>query len=166
MKLVTLLLLALSTFAVAKSKMAYRQYAFEDKEWVESEQKIPPFPNLEDENWRPFYVNEPYKNTPMILLDSLIIAPDHSVRYLLNVKSPKGSNNLSMEGIRCTNRLNKVYAYGDTQSKRWILVQTSDWNSIRPLDSMRQRLREIFCFKGMPINSKSAMTRFKEEASK
>lgn len=166
MRLFTLLIILISAFSLADNKRKYTTYATEDKEWAESEQALPPFPDLESDDWQSFYVSETYNNTPMILLDSIVIAPDNSARYILNVRGAKGSNNVSVEGIRCTNRLNKTFAFGDTSSNRWIMVQNSDWKSIRPQDSMRQRLREIFCFNTMPRNQEEAITRIKAEAGK
>lgn len=166
MRVFTLLIILLSSFSFADNKRVYSTYAIDDKPWEESEQAMPPFPDVNGDGWLSFYVSETYDNTPMILLDSLIIAPDYSVRYVLNVKGAKGGNNLSVEGIRCTNRLNKAFAFGDTTSNRWIMVQNSEWKSIRPQDSMRQRLREIFCFNTLPRNQEEAINRLKSEANK
>ena len=70
------------------------------REFKEHKAELPPLPDTQSGDWFDLYVNETYDKQPKILLSSLQImpAPDNSIRYVLNVRSDKGYDNLSVEG--------------------------------------------------------------------
>ena len=73
------------------------------REFKEHKAELPPLPDTQSGDWFDLYVNETYGKQPKILLSSLQImpAPDNSIRYVLNVRSDKGYDNLSVEGLYC-----------------------------------------------------------------
>ncbi|MDN0075050.1 CNP1-like family protein [Crenobacter sp. SG2303] len=148
---------ALSLLALhgyARDTMKYSNYAFdEDKPWQENDTALPTYPAQAD--WVGFYVTNTFANQAAIDAKSLSIDTDHVIRYVLQVKSPAGAENLSYEGLRCSGRLNKTYAFGDTVNHRWIKSQKADW---KPLpDELRGRVRTLFCENGTPLDSNAAV---------
>ena len=113
------------------------------REFKEHKAELPPLPDTQSGDWFDLYVNETYGKQPKILLSSLQImpAPDNSIRYVLNVRSDKGYDNLSVEGLYCARTSftysndkrssYKVFAYGDTVNHRWIEPRKGDWKLIR-----------------------------------
>ena len=99
------------------------------REFKEHKAELPPLPDTQSGDWFDLYVNETYGKQPKILLSSLQImpAPDNSIRYVLNVRSDKGYDNLSVEGLYCARTSftysndkrssYKVFAYGDTVNR-------------------------------------------------
>lgn len=73
------------------------------REFKEHTAKLPPLPDTHSDGWFDIYADENYGKQPKILLDSLQImpAPDGSIRYILNIRSDKGYDNLTAEGIFC-----------------------------------------------------------------
>ena len=95
------------------------------REFKEHKAELPPLPDTQSGDWFDLYVNETYGKQPKILLSSLQImpTPDNSIRYVLNVRSDKGYDNLSVDGsiapvrplLTATTSVSsyKVFAYGD-----------------------------------------------------
>ncbi|EPI0608174.1 CNP1-like family protein, partial [Neisseria gonorrhoeae] len=67
------------------------------REFKEHTAELPPLPDAHSDGWFDIYVDENYGKQPKILLDSLQImpAPDGSIRYILNIRSDKGYDNLT-----------------------------------------------------------------------
>jgi len=148
-------LLALHSYASGPDYMRKNStYVFEDdKPWQENDTVLPAFPTQGD--WIGFYVNNTSTNQTAIDAKTLTIDTDRVIRYVLQVKSPAGAENLSVEGLRCDGRQLKVYAFGDTVNHRWIKSLKADW---RPLsDPLRDRLRTIFCDNGTPTDTAAAV---------
>lgn len=114
------------------------------REFKEHTAKLPPLPDTHSDGWFDIYVDENYGKQPKILLDSLQImpAPDGSIRYILNIRSDKGYDNLTAEGIFCARfsirfgngkpSSYKVFGYGDTVNRRWIQPRNADRRYIKP----------------------------------
>jgi hypothetical protein len=60
---------------------------------------------------------------------SLTVGTDTVVRYTLVVRSDAGATNVSYEGIRCSTRERRVYAYGRSDGK-WMEGRVSGWKKI------------------------------------
>ena len=135
------------------------------REFKEADVALPEFPALQSGNWFDLYVGNTYKNQPKVLLDSVSLAPDGSVRYILNIQSAQGYDNLTAEGIFCAdtsfnNRDSKrssfkVFGYGDTVNRRWITPRSNnDWQPIGAIlnsaDPVRGVLYRAFCVDGKP----------------
>jgi len=118
-----LLLLAASVNADARDRPfidepdpKIREDLPEVPEWSEGGYALPPYPD--DDDLVEFSVDDP--GSPFrYFLDaaSLSIGEDEVVRYTVVIRSPSGGNNVSYEGIRCNERLAKVYAYGSGRGK-------------------------------------------------
>ena len=152
------------------------------REFKEHKAELPPLPDTQSGDWFDLYVNETYGKQPKILLSSLQImpAPDNSIRYVLNVRSDKGYDNLSIEGLYCARTSftysndkrssYKVFAYGDTVNRRWIEPRKGDWkligNAFSRNDALHTALYQAFCVDGMPTTVEGLVQRLKERGGR
>ena len=152
------------------------------REFKEHKAELPPLPDTQSGDWFDLYVNETYGKQPKILLSSLQImpAPDNSIRYVLNVRSDKGYDNLSVEGLYCARTSftysndkrssYKIFAYGDTVNRRWIEPRKGDWkligNAFSRNDALHTALYQAFCIDGMPTTVKGLVQRLKERGGR
>ncbi|WP_296115865.1 CNP1-like family protein [uncultured Neisseria sp.] len=152
------------------------------REFKEHKAELPPLPDTQSGDWFDLYVNETYGKQPKILLSSLQImpAPDNSIRYVLNVRSDKGYDNLSVEGLYCARTSftysndkrssYKVFAYGDTVNRRWIEPRKGDWkligNAFSRNDALHTALYQVFCVDGMPTTVEGLVQRLKERGGR
>ncbi|MCP3848865.1 MAG: hypothetical protein GY694_01315 [Gammaproteobacteria bacterium] len=105
----------------------------EDYIWKEGGSFLPPYPqdsDLLEVAGPPSYQNYQY------LIDgkTLSIGDDGVVRYSLVIRSTNGSDNVMFDGLRCTNRQIKNYAYGSTDmdgNKKFIERQDASWKPFR-----------------------------------
>ena len=167
-KYILLGFLTLSTaYSFADMKAKYNDVAFPEEEvWSEAKLPLPPFPDLDSQKWQEFYVTERYQNQAYLYPASLSIGKDGTIRYVLNIKTRNGVDNLSAEGIRCTDRQNKIFAYGDTIGREWIANRRADWASIDTSDQVRLQIRYIFCQEGLPRDHEGAVKRLIEVGGK
>lgn len=132
-------------------------------EFHESQLDLPPFPNPNEGDWFNLYINETHSGSVAIWLSSVQIAPDKSVRYVLNQRSSKGYDNLSAEGLLCMTGHQlwgsdgakiKTFGYGDLANQRWITPRRSDWTTIgskmNSTDKIRGVLHQLLCVDGLP----------------
>ena len=152
------------------------------REFKEHKAELPPLPDTQSGDWFDLYVNETYGKQPKILLSSLQImpAPDNSIRYVLNVRSDKGYDNLSVEGLYCARTSftysndkrssYKVFSYGDTVNHRWIEPRNGDWkligNTFSRNDALHTALYQAFCIDGMPTTVEGLVQRLKERGGR
>lgn len=152
------------------------------REFKEHKAELPPLPDTQSGDWFDLYVNETYGKQPKILLSSLQIMPepDNSIRYVLNVRSDKGYDNLSVEGLYCARTSftysndkrssYKVFAYGDTVNHRWIEPRKGDWkligNAFSRNDALHTALYQAFCVDGMPTTVEGLVQRLKERGGR
>lgn len=152
------------------------------REFKEHKAELPPLPDTQSGDWFDLYVNETYGKQPKILLSSLQImpAPDNSIRYVLNVRSDKGYDNLSVEGLYCARTSftyskdkrssYKVFAYGDIVNHRWIEPRKGDWkligNAFSRNDALHTALYQAFCIDGMPTTVEGLVQRLKERGGR
>ena len=142
----------------------------------ESQLELPDFPS-QKADWFDIHIDNDYPMQPQLLLSSVQIAPDHTVRYVLNVKSAQGFNNLSAEGIRCADAsFNsepsqfKIFAFGDTANQRWIKTRKAQWRPIGPIlntdNKIHSTLYRAFCEDGMPKTPEEMSARIKIRAGR
>lgn len=152
------------------------------REFKEHKTELPPLPDTQSGDWFDLYVNETYGKQPKILLSSLQIMPepDNSIRYVLNVRSDKGYDNLSVEGLYCARTSftysndkrssYKIFAYGDTVNRRWIEPRKGDWkligNAFSRNDALHTALYQAFCIDGMPTTVEGLVQRLKERGGR
>jgi hypothetical protein len=85
--------------------------------------------------------------------DSLAVGPDGVVRYTLVARSPSGYANISYEGIRCSTRTYKVFAFGN--DGKWT-ERNTDWRPTesKSVQSSQYELRvNYFCPDRQPIET-------------
>ncbi|MBU1190234.1 MAG: CNP1-like family protein [Gammaproteobacteria bacterium] len=70
---------------------------------------------------------------------SLAVGADGVTRYVLMLRSPSGTENLFYEGIRCTKKEWRSYAYG-TSAGEWQALGDTPWQPIRDLGVERYRM--------------------------
>ena len=102
------------------------QRAQEAKSWHEESITLPPYPkrgNLIEfdpgfaTNFR-FFVDSA----------SLSVGTDGVVRYVLLARSPQGAENMSFEGLRCSNGEYRIYATGGGD-RSWVRNRDARWRS-------------------------------------
>ena len=149
-------------------------------EFKEADVALPPVPDAGGEGWFDLYVGNGFDKQPRILLDSIALAPDGSVRYVLNIRSAKGYDNLSTEGFLCSDTslsLNeakrsayKIFGYADTVNRRWISARNSEWKPIGSIlntaDTVRTVLYRAFCVDGRPDSNAALQQRVRERSGR
>ena len=151
----------------------------EDKEFVESPLPLPPVPDANQSDWLDLYISPTFSGQPRILLSSLSIADDGSIRYVFNNRSAKGYDNITAEGFLCItgsrlldsegSRL-KTFAYADTINNRWITPRQSNWQTLggklNSNDSVHRVLYDTFCIDGKAKNEQELQQRLRNLATK
>jgi hypothetical protein len=122
-----------------------------EKEFVEIVPVMPEAPK--PENLTSFYVSPATNFRFFVDTHSISIGKDGVVHYTLIARSPEGANNISFEGMRCSNRTYKVYAYlgaNDTFRPR----TDPQWARIDEAEANRQRAslyKDYICPSGVPL---------------
>ncbi|WP_428605780.1 CNP1-like family protein [Sedimenticola sp.] len=101
----------------------------EEYEWQEQNVEIPAFP--EDENLIEFQVTRP-NAAFSYFIDANSVSyteADGVVRYTVVIKSRTGAKNVAFEGMRCTAREFKTYAFGNGKGK-FVRPRKAGWKSI------------------------------------
>jgi hypothetical protein len=114
----------------------------------EAQAPLPEYPK--PENYLPLQVSA---TTPFVFFvdaKSVSVGKDGVVRYSLIAKSSGGALNISFEGIRCSERQFRVYAFGRSDNT-WSESRTSPWQPI-PADARNAQravlYRDYFCSVG------------------
>lgn len=92
---------------------------------------------------------------------SLAIGEDGVVRYVMLLRSPSGTENLFYEGLRCSTREWRTYAFGGSAGA-WTEVPDRGWSPIRNLgvERYRERLyRYYFCDTSLGTLDRAEMLR-------
>lgn len=158
-----LILIVLLSISIAHTQAETREWGLQrlpdapkDNKFSETEMALPTIPNPDTGEWLDLYINETHTGNPRILLDSLQIAEDNSIRYLFNNRSASGYNNITAEGVVCAEGffnsdglLQKTFAYADLSNQRWIIPRRSEWKVLggkrNAADPVRRVLYEIIC---------------------
>lgn len=120
----------------------YGEFYEEEKKWVEQEAKPPSYPK--EESLIEFNAGAATNNRHYIDGSTLSVGKDGVVRYVIVVRTSGGATNVNFEGIRCSSRERKLYAFGRSDST-WATSRTQSWQPIRK-DSYQAILsREYFC---------------------
>ncbi len=93
----------------------------------EDDYAIPPMPSRPD--WREYYLNAQTRNRYYIAREHLNVGTDGAVRFISRVVSPSGTENISVEGIRCGTGERRLYAtlqrngeWSETRGSRWLPI--------------------------------------------
>ncbi|MDO4433064.1 MAG: CNP1-like family protein [Alysiella sp.] len=147
-----------------------------EKEFVESEMPLPPVPSLTNETWFDLYISATFSGKARILLDSIKMVPDGSVRYVLNNRSALGNDNITAEGLLCTREeglLNpagyksKIFGFADNVNKRWIQPRRTEWSASvmqKNVNRVRDVIFETVCRNGRAENEEALRQRFRQQA--
>ena len=122
----------------------------ERRGWKEGEYKLPPPPKADD--LIEFFVSSATDFRFFVDPQSLSVGKDGVVRYTLVARSPSGAENVTYEGIRCSEGRLRVYAYG-RPGGGWS-ERDSEWRPIEPKTVQRWHnalWREYFCPMKVPI---------------
>lgn len=145
-------------------------------EFVEKEIELPEFFNVNQGEWVDLYVEKTYTNQVSILAESIHLPGDGSIRYVLNVRSNSGVDNITAEGMLCVSggeRFSsesskmKTFAYADTIGKRWIKARNAQWQSFNSnansLEKIRQVIYDVFCSGGRFISEDEVRKRLRSQ---
>ena len=141
--------------------------------FTEAEEALPAFPT-DNTRWHELYVGPSFTKQPFVALDSIYLASDQTVRYILNVRSAQGMDNLSVEALYCSpssfNQAKKssykTYAYGDPVNRRWIRARNAQWKDMGAIlnsaDPVRGVLYKAWCVDGLPNTPEKLVQRVQE----
>lgn len=137
-------------------------YAFQDdKPWQEGAYTLPAYPA--DADWVRFFVPLQTDYTYYVDSKSLTLGDDGVIRYVLRMLSKSGANNISFEGLRCSGRSTRAYAFANASNQSWIASTRAMWKSVLVDNPVRKRLMEDFCPEGnQPANAAQALANLKK----
>ena len=147
-------LILLSDNLVARQIDQYQPKPNEDQEWVEKQQDLPSFPTLDNSSWQEIVLEKNDNDKAYLLTDSIRYIDDGSIRYVLNIKSKNGIDNMSAEGLLCKGKMQRTYAFADTVGNRWIENKNSKWQPLGNTSLRRNQvtytLYTVFCSSTLP----------------
>lgn len=100
----------------------------EEKPWAEIDVQLPAFP--EKGNLIPFLVGSVSDKQFLIDEKSISVGSDGVIRYTLVVVTEAGAQNISYEGMRCSTRERRLYAFG-RDDKTWSKSRNEKWLRIQ-----------------------------------
>ena len=113
--------------------------------WDEVQAQLPEYPK--PENYLPLRVSATTPFDFFVDAKSVSVGKDGVVRYSLIAKSSAGALNVSFEGIRCSERKFRIYAFGRSDNT-WSEARSSLWQPM-PADSRNAQravlYSEYFC---------------------
>jgi len=131
-----------------------------DKPWKEVEAKLPRYPK--PESLLSFQVSPAIPLSYFIDAESITPGPDGVVRYSLVVRSPSGAENVTFEGMRCTTRERKLYAFGRPDNT-WSRNRHALWEPItvgvRQAEHRLILYKEFFCPEKVMVSSRDEAIR-------
>jgi hypothetical protein len=106
--------------------------------WKEGDTQLPPFP--EEKNLIEFQVDTPNPRFRYFIdANSLKVGEEDGVsRYSLVIRSTRGSENISFEGMHCEEKEYKTYAFGTTRGE-WRQTRNPKWAKVRQSGYVRYR---------------------------
>jgi CNP1-like family len=124
-----------------------------EKYWKEEKVTLPSYP--EAENLIAFDVSATSVFTFFIDKTSLSVGEDGVVRYTLVARSPSGVNNVSYEGMHCSDGTYKVYAFGQP-NRTWQSNPSAQWRPVENKNIVPWRnvlQHDYFCPQNVAISS-------------
>ena len=103
----------------------------DDARWTEIQAQLPEYPKTE--NYLPFKASATTPFDFYVDAKSINAGNDGVMRYSLIAKSSTGALNVSFEGIRCSQREYRIYAFGRADNT-WSEARGSRWQPI-PMDA-------------------------------
>ncbi|MBM3391883.1 MAG: hypothetical protein FJY34_07925 [Betaproteobacteria bacterium] len=120
----------------------YGEYYEEEKKWVELESNPPEFPKPDDL----IEIDAGAATSNRFYVDgkTLTVGQDGVVRYVMVVKTSAGSTNVSYEGLRCSTKERKLYAFGRSDTT-WSTARNPAWQAIKAGSQHAFLYRQYFC---------------------
>lgn len=142
--------LVVSSFALACPTQAQQYFGDkkygddyeEEKVWAEVAAKAPDYPI--PQNLIEFDAGAASRNKHYVDGSTLSVGTDGVVRYVAVVKTRGGATNVSFEGIRCTEKSLKFYAFG-RDDKTWTQSRNTTWQPIRTGSYQAVLFKDYFC---------------------
>jgi hypothetical protein len=121
----------------------------EEKKWVELESNPPAFPKPDDL----IEIDAGAATSNRFYIDgkTLTVGQDGVVRYAMVVKTSGGSTNVSYEGLRCSTKERKLYAFGRSDNT-WSAARNPAWQPIKTGSQHAFLFRQYFCPNRVIIN--------------
>lgn len=107
---------------------------YDAKKWEEIETQLPAAPK--PENLKSIYVSAGTENRFSVDTASVSVGKDGVVRYTLVVETPGGARNVSFEGMRCSTRERRPYAFGRADGS-WSKARRNEWTKLREAEVNR-----------------------------
>jgi len=126
---------------------------FDERRWEEQQAELPAYPK--PENLARFYASATSSFEFFVDTSSINVGNDGVVRYSLIARSPSGVLNVSYEGIRCSSRERKLYAFGRPDNT-WSKARKSEWGPIVGTQTNRHHATladDFFCPKRGAVRS-------------
>jgi hypothetical protein len=124
-----------------------------EKYWKEEKVKLPAYP--EAQNLIAFEASVASVFNFFIDKASLSVGEDGVVRYTLVARSPSGVDNVSYEGMHCSDGTYKLYAFGQP-NRTWQSNPGARWRPVenKSIAPWRNALQhDYFCAQGIAISS-------------
>jgi len=120
----------------------YGEYYEDEKKWVELETNPPEFPKSDDL----IEIDAGAATSNRFYVDgkTLTVGQDGVVRYVMVVKTSAGATNVSYEGLRCSTKERKLYAFGRSDNT-WSAPRNSAWQTIKTGSQHAFLYRQYFC---------------------
>ncbi len=114
---------------------------------------LPPFPA--DDRLIRFEVGGASRNDFYVDATSISVGEDWVVRYTAVIRSPGGAQNITYEGLDCSDYEYKLYAMGRADGT-WSEVKRPEWRHLQFTEINRYRIvlfSDFFCPKKVPVGS-------------
>lgn len=135
------------------------------KAWKEEKEIPSALPDMQDPSWYTFNIDDNIENTTMLLLSSVHNVSDNTTRYILNIRSKHGLDNISLEGLYCKDEKYRTIAYADTINNRWIETKGVNWQEIGSStyeqNQIHRFLKQVLCQVGATNSEENIKKRIK-----
>ena len=121
--------------------------------WQEIEATLPAYPK--PEQLIEFKAGPATSNRYFLDAESLSTGDDGMVHFTMVIKSPSGAQNVSFEGLRCTNGEHKLYAFGHPDGN-WSRNRAARWEPIQARNQNNYQ-RELFFHYFCNVNVKRSV---------
>ncbi|MEQ6291143.1 CNP1-like family protein [Vogesella sp. GCM10023246] len=161
-------LIAAQSFALNTQRIYERKpnpYVGQDeKAWVEVPQALAAYPSKPE--WLQLDMPVTVRPAIFVNLNDLQRGEDQVIRLTLRQLSKSGIDNISREGLHCSQRSYRSYAFADLVNQRWIESQNPQWRKLDGLDMLRRELIAAMCPDGWMPLSDNDLTANLQRASK
>ncbi len=110
-------------------------------------------------------LDTPVTVKPRVFVDSnsLMLAEDRTVRFILRQLSSSGIDNISLEGMHCGERTQRSFAFADTTGQRWITSQRAEWRRLDGNNTLLQTVIKALCPEDAPpLNAEELAANLKQ----